>query len=170
VCIVICPAHFVVLHQFRRGTVDHDPPALQNIATMRDRERGVGILLRKQHHCTGAIDRRNRLEHLRHDLGREADRRLIQQEDLRLGHQGPADRHHLLLAAAQRACRIVHASGQRREQFQHSRETALDLRLVVTAVRAQPQVRSHRQGREQFASFGTMRKTRVDDRTRTRRG
>ncbi len=110
-----------------RRAVEHDAAVLEHVAAMRDLERGVGILFRKQHHRTGAIDGRNRLEDLRHHLGREADRRLIEQEDLRLGHQGPADRHHLLLAAAQGARRIVHPARQRREQRQYSCEAAFNL-------------------------------------------
>ena len=38
---------------------------------------------------------------------REAERRLVEQEHPRLGHQRPPDREHLLLAAGQRAAELA---------------------------------------------------------------
>jgi hypothetical protein len=41
----------------------------------------------------------DRVEDLLHERRREAHRRLVEEQDARLGHQRPAHRQHLLLAA-----------------------------------------------------------------------
>ena len=54
----------------------------------------------------------------RHELGRQAHRRLVEQQHLGPGHQRPADGQHLLLAARQRAARLLaplRQAGEERE-------------------------------------------------------
>ena len=50
---------------------------------------------------------------------RQALRRFIQQQQLRIPHQRPADRQHLLLAARQEAAALVAAFRQHRKQLVH---------------------------------------------------
>ena len=59
------------------------------------------------------------LLHLQHQARRKALGRLVHQDQLGIGHQGAADRQHLLLAAAQRAARMIDALGELGEFPQH---------------------------------------------------
>ena len=55
---------------------------------------------------------------------RQAERRLVEQQQPRLRHQRAADRDHLLLAARQLAGRAASSlSAQRREQREHARSS-----------------------------------------------
>ena len=60
-------------------------------------------------------------------FGAKPERRLVQQQDLRIGHQRAADRQHLLLAAGQGARDLAEPLPQPREQLEHARATALEL-------------------------------------------
>ena len=62
---------------------------------------------------------------------REAHRRLVEEEDLRRGHQRPADRQHLLLAARQGAGLLRLALAEPREQAVDPLEVGGDGRLVA---------------------------------------
>ncbi len=50
---------------------------------------------------------------------REPERQLVDDENLRIGHQPARDRHHLLLAARQRAGLLALALGEARKQREH---------------------------------------------------
>ena len=69
------------------------------------------------------------LEHLLDHQRRQAERRLVQQQHLGPAHQRAADRHHLLLAAGQRAGRIVALLAQDREQREDLVEQLLGCRF-----------------------------------------
>ena len=60
--------------------------------------------------------RLHQLEHLLHHQRRQPGRRLVHQQQFRLGHQRAADRAHLLLAAGQRAGQLLAAVLQARKQ------------------------------------------------------
>ena len=59
---------------------------------------------------------------------REAQRRLVEEQHPRLGHQRPADGEHLLLAARQRAALLAGALAQPREQVEDALDVGLDRR------------------------------------------
>ena len=61
----------------------------------------------------------------------EAHRRLVEQQDPRLGHQRPAHRQHLLLAAAERAGDLVLALLRPREHLEGALDAVLDLGCVL---------------------------------------
>ena len=86
------------------------------------------------------------------ELGRQAHRRLVQQQQLRPGHQRPADGQHLLLAAGQRAgqpaAHLAAAPGRaRRPRPGRARVSA----VPAAGVRAEQQVLLHRQARRRRA-------------------
>ena len=62
------------------------------------------------------VDLLDRLEDLLDQDRREPERRLVEQQEPRPGHQRPADREHLLLAARQRAALLVGPLAEPREQ------------------------------------------------------
>ena len=81
-----------------------DPPQRQKIAAIRHRQCATRILLDHQDADRSvAGDLRQGREQLPGETRRQAQRRLVEQNERRLGHQGAADRHHLLLAAAHRS-------------------------------------------------------------------
>ena len=70
-------------------------------------QRLIGILLHQQHRQTLVpIQLPDRAEDLPHHQGGQAQTRLIQQQQLRLAHERPADRQHLLFPARQRAAAL----------------------------------------------------------------
>ena len=60
-------------------------------------------------------------EHLLDQQRRQAERRLVEDQQLRLGHQAAADGEHLLLAARQRAGALRAALVQARKDVEHAR-------------------------------------------------
>src|SRR5262249_12260030 len=62
-------------------------------------ERCVGVLLDEKHSAALRSDLENNAEDFFDDQGRKAHRWLVQQQQLRLRHHGPADGQHLLLAS-----------------------------------------------------------------------
>ena len=101
---------------------------------------------------------------LRHHLGREAERRLVEHEEARPAHQRAADGEHLTLPAAQGAGPLVAALLENREQVEDLVQPALDLDVELAGaekeiakarapdadVTAEHQVVDDRQGREQL--------------------
>jgi hypothetical protein len=70
-----------------------------------------------------------------------------------LGHQRPANRQHLLLAAAQGAGQLLAALRQHREQFMNPAQGLGDLGLIRTGKSAQIKIFPHREGAEDAATF-----------------
>jgi hypothetical protein len=62
-----------------------------------------------------AAQRVERLEQFGDDLRRQAQRRFVEQQHARLGHQAAGDRQHLLLAAGQQAGALLQPLAQARE-------------------------------------------------------
>src|SRR6266540_3716636 len=73
-------------------------------------------------------DASHQLEHLLHEHGREPGRRFVEEEQLRLGHEGPTDRAHLLLAPRHAAGELAAALAQAREQLIDDVELPAELR------------------------------------------
>ena len=93
------------------SAVDHD------VAAVRELERVEGVLLDQEHgEPVLRVELADGVEDLPHDQRREAERRLVEQQQPRPRHQRAGDRQHLLLAARQRAAALVQALLQAREQ------------------------------------------------------
>ena len=94
---------------------------------------------------------------------REAQRRLVEQQQLRLGHQRAAHREHLLLAAGHRARLLRLALLQAREQLEDALEVVADLGVVGAGERAELEVLAHGHAREAVAALGRLRDAQLDD-------
>src|SRR6476661_1440222 len=83
--------------------VIHDHPAeFKHIAIMRGLERHLCVLLDQQdRHALLFVDAPDDRENLPHQDRRQAERRLVEQQQRRPVHQGAPDRQHLLLAAGE---------------------------------------------------------------------
>ena len=103
------------------------------------------------------------VEHVLHDGRRQAERRLVEHDELGLAHQAAADRQHLLLAAGQRAGRLRAPLGEPREQRRArdrgswrggagARQHGAHLEILVT-----------RQGRKHLPAFGDLADAEIAD-------
>src|SRR5262245_41555766 len=93
----------LVLEQLARRPFEHEPSGRQHVAAVRDREGHVRILLDDQHGDARLVDLLDDLEAPLDEDRREPHRRLVHKQELRLRHQRPSHRDHLLLAARQRS-------------------------------------------------------------------
>ena len=110
--------------------------------------------------------RRQRLRQLLQDHRRQAQGRLVQDQQLRLHHQRPGDRQHLLLAARQRARRLTLAFAQDREQIEQPVQAAGPAPSLPDAGRRDPDSPARSCRRTARAFPGTARRRRA----RSRRG
>ena len=86
----------------RDPAIDHD------IAAMGELERVIRALLHEEDgQPVIGVERADCREDLLDDQRGEAERRLVEQEQLRAAHQRPCDRQHLLLASRQRAAALM---------------------------------------------------------------
>ena len=118
--------HLVGLGELARVTGERHLADVQHVGQVGDPERHGGVLLHQQHRRALPVDLGDDLADLADDAGREAERRLVEQEQLRAGHQRTADGQHLLLAAGQQAAALRTALLEHRE---HLVDAVLGLRL-----------------------------------------
>src|SRR5579864_9721369 len=88
-------------------TFPRDAAVLQEIDARGDVEGGERILLHQEDCRSRFLDLPDRLEDLHLEPVRDADRGLVEQQQLRPSHERAADRHHLLLAAGEGACLLA---------------------------------------------------------------
>src|SRR2546427_562622 len=94
------------LHPLVAGEIaalEHDVAALEDIAARSQGERGLRVLLDEQDADALGRELAERAEDFHGDERREAERRLVEQQEARAHHQGAADDQHLLLAPGERA-------------------------------------------------------------------
>ena len=99
----------------RARALDRELARFEHVTVVRHLQRGARILLDQQNRHARRTQRRDDAEDLAHDQRRETQRRLVEQQQLRLAHQRPSHRQHLPLAAGQRARELVAPLGQARE-------------------------------------------------------
>src|SRR5581483_11557646 len=87
-----------------------DEAADHYIGAMRELERMEGVLLDKEDGHPLAVQLADHVEDLLDDEGGEAQRGLIEQQELGPAHQRAGDRQHLLLAPRQRAAALVQSA------------------------------------------------------------
>ena len=86
-------------------------------------------------------------------LGRKAERGFVEQQNLRICHQRPADREHLLLAARERPGGLAKALVQSRKQTEDAFAPPRKLGRVVQQIGAKLQVFRNRHRREDAAAL-----------------
>src|SRR5207249_319179 len=85
-----------------------------------------GVLLDEQDRRRLGADALDDLEDLVDELGRQAEGRLVEQQQAGSGQEAPGDREDLLLAAGEVARQFVPAVGQDREALQRLADLAGD--------------------------------------------
>ena len=131
-----------------------DAALLQHVGPVREVECHGHILLHQQHGDAARVDVADDAEHFPHDRRREAEGRLVEQQQPRLRHQRTADREHLLLAAGERAGRLLELLAQHREEVEHLLQRLRAARLRGAAEAAELQVLLHRHFGKEPAAFG----------------
>src|SRR5262249_49112226 len=80
-----------------------DRARLEHVGSVRVLQRGVGVLLDEENGSPLPVNLFDRLENRMDQNGRETQRRLVEEKNLRPRHQRPPDREHLLLSARERS-------------------------------------------------------------------
>ena len=163
-------AHGRVVLQLRGRAVADDASILQEIATAGDGEPLPGVLLHQQHADAQLLDARQRLEQLLAHERREAQRRLIQQQDVGVRHQRAADGNHLPLATAHGAGELAQALGETRKQGEHALQVLRFPRMGPRRESAEPQIFAHREIGEDAAVFRHEREPGLDHLVRLQGG
>src|SRR6185369_6087074 len=149
-------AHLVVLQQLVAGAFQRDASVLEHIGVLRERQRHGDVLLDQDDRGALGVEALDHAEHFLDDGGRQAQRGLVEHDELGLAHQAAADREHLLLAAGHGAGVLAAPLGQAREQ----RIDALARRGLAGApareIRADFEVLVDGQGREDLTPFGDL--------------
>src|SRR5579875_755831 len=92
-------ARVVADGELPRASLATDAARLQKIGAVADGERPRDVLLRQQDGRAPRRDGVDPLKELRGETRGQAERRLVDEQQARLAHEGPADREHLLLPA-----------------------------------------------------------------------
>src|SRR3954453_18667286 len=139
-----------------RAVADRDVPRLEHVAAGGDVERVVGVLLDEQDRRPLLVDLADDLVDLVDDHGRQPERRLVEQQQARAGHQRPAHREHLLLAAGHRAALLLLALLEAREERVDAVDVLADPGAVAAGERAHLEVLEDRHPREDAPPLGRL--------------
>ena len=142
-----------VAAQFDGIALQDHPPFEQHGDRGGDAHGALGILLDNDAGDAAPVDRRDPLVDLVDDDGRQAERQLVEQDQLRRRHERPADRDHLLLAAGHLRDRLLASIGEPREQAVDILQRVAQHRPAAWQERAAHQIFLHRHAGEQAAAF-----------------
>ena len=140
-----------------------DDAVFEHIAAVGDPQAFLRVLLDEQQSDAGLAHPPQGGEQLLHHGGREPERRLVEQQDIRVGHQRAADGEHLLFAAAHGARDLGGAFAQARKQPEHLFAPRRFAVAGALRVGAEQEIFLHRQVAEDAAPFGHQRQSAFDD-------
>src|SRR6266568_796250 len=148
----------VLLEQAVAGVLHDDAADLQDVAVVGHVQRHVGVLLHEEDgHPPLAVDPDDDIENLLHELGRQPQRRLVQQHHLRPRHERPADRQHLLLAAREAAGALAGPGAEHREVVVDRLQVPGNVAGVAPREGAHAEVLMNREERKDLAPLGHVR-------------
>ncbi len=124
------------------------------MAAIGGRDGSLCALLDEQDGDPAVPNRRERVEHDVDHRWREPERRLVEQQDVRLGDERSSDRKLLLLPAGQGACLARAELLDDREQLVDVRENRIGATTSASRREAEPEVLLDRQLREDPPPFG----------------
>src|SRR5262249_40715267 len=151
-------AHAIIVAQRRTRAAGDDRSRLQHVAAARSLERIARVLLDEKNTRAGAIDRLDRAENVLDDHRRESERRLVETNEVRFGHDRAPEREHLLLTAGQRAGVLAPALAQPREHVEDLVHEAAHLRALFAVLEgAELEIFAHREEREHAPALGNER-------------
>ncbi len=159
-------ADVVVGAQLGGGPFAADVAMLQDVDPVGDAKRRLRVLLGHQDRRAAALDPLDDVEDLDLQTVGDSHRRFVEQQQRRPAHQRAPDRHHLLLAARQRAHDLLLAFAQDREQAIDLLQVGCHRGRIAPKVGAQHQVLQHRQLGEQSTALGAVADALADHRMR----
>ncbi len=151
-----------MLGKFLRRPMDAYPARVQEIGVITAFQRELHVLFDKQDGDPGFRKIENDVEDLVDDFRCKAKRRFVQHQQLRFGHQRPADGEHLLLAARHPACHTVAAFLQDREKFEHLVAKGFEAPAAASDMGCN-EIFLDRQPLENLPAFRAMRETHAHD-------
>ncbi len=150
------PAQFRVHQQGGAVALADDPAVGQQIGGLRGGQRPGGVLLHQQGGDPGPGQLMNNIEDLVRDQGGQPQAGLVQQQQARPGHQGPAHGHHLLLAPGQGVGALPDPLLELRETGQDLLQAPIHLASAhLQSQRPQLQVLPDREVAEHLPPLGT---------------
>src|SRR4051812_45999708 len=155
--------HALVVAQVLGRVGEHHVAGLEHVAPGRDVERVVGVLLDEHDRRALRVDLADDLVDAVDDDRREPERRLVEEQELRLRHDRAPDREHLLLAAGHRPALLALALLQAREQRVHAVQVLADALRVPARERAHLEVLEDRHAREDPPALGRLRDADLGD-------
>src|SRR5438132_10254226 len=120
---------------------------------VRKLERHARVLFHQQHRQATLVYTLQHAENIPDDEWRQAEARLVQQQQPRQSHQRAADRQHLLLTTAERARDLLAALAENRKDLEDRLETGLELAARAGRERADFKVLEHAHARKDVATL-----------------
>src|SRR5205823_14282574 len=139
------PLHQIVLLQLlARPTLELDAAVDDDVAAVGDADRLREVLLGHQHgEADAALQLLDLGDHLRDEERGEPDGRLVDEQDLRRGHERTGEREHLLLATAHVAGELASPLRERRKGLETELEVLADLAPRFRPMRAEERSEEH---------------------------
>src|SRR5919198_3789149 len=157
----VTAAHRLVVPQPLARPRENDPPDLEHVRARGHGERDAGVLLDKKHgQAFLLVQLPHDAEELANDERREAERRLVEEEEPWAAHQRSAEREHLLLSARERSRSLRRTLGHPREVARDPGDVVL-CPAIASRVCAEAKVLVHGEAPERTPSLGDVRDTRA---------
>src|SRR5438445_4063139 len=135
------------------GAAQEDAPGLDDVSAVRDLERAQRVLLDQQNRDAIVVDLLDDVEDGVHHLGCKAQRRLIEEKELRLRQQATGDREDLLFAARELPGWQVPALAKNRELLHQSLDVAMRGAPIAPPPSAQLEVLADGQTSQDLAAL-----------------
>src|SRR5499426_1254287 len=147
-------AHVLIAAQLGGWALEYDAAVLHDVAVVGDTQRDLRVLLDEQERrLLLVVDLADDVEDLAHQQRRQPQRRLIQQQKLRLCHERATEDQHLLLAAAQISRDLVAAGHQDGEVVVDHPQISLHALRILARVGTDPQILLDGERLQHLASF-----------------
>src|SRR5580765_8089158 len=105
--------------ELARGAAPGDSPALDDGVVVGDPDEAVDVFVDHQEGEARSLQRRQAPPDLLAHQRRQALGRLVEDQQVGIGHERASDREHLLLAAGELIAEVVHAPSELREEREH---------------------------------------------------
>src|SRR5436190_7508669 len=137
-CSQVVAFNELVLLELAHAALEHDLAVHDDVAAVGDADRLVEVLLGHQHGQAVALLQLLDLgDGVRNEDRREADRRLVDQEELRRRHERAGEGQHLLLPPGHRAGKLAAPLGEHRERLVAEGQVSSDLTACQWAKRTE---------------------------------
>lgn len=142
---------------------ERDLADLHDVAVVGQGQRRLCVLFDEQDRHALGLELDDRLHDLLHHDRGEPHRRLVEHQQLGLGHQRAPHGEHLLFAAGEGARRLLPSFSQDGEEVVGALDVLLDALLVVPEERSELEILEDREAREDVPALGGVGHPQRDD-------